>query len=446
MTVHVVLWLAMSAGAAVDGPDQQALESIARGRELVWTTSSPLNGSMFAWNTVWKAWGLTEPPENPGEELFKRYGLFPSPRAGDSMPLGLTSVKVPLRDQLGNNCLMCHASRIAGRTIIGAGNASLDLQTLTDDLQKLDPLAIAVPFHIGRQRGTVEAVAGTVYLLQYRDRDLNIRLPKSLHFEDDLRNDIPAWWHRRRKKTIFHTGSTHTMSVRANLSFLLAPIFDGEFIKSQESAYKDIRNYMLTLQPPEYPFEVDADLARAGEAVFAANCAECHGTYGPDGEYPNRIIPLDEIGTDPRLSRSYAPADADYYRESWLSRETGPDGEPWHGLNFEGYQAPPLDGLWATAPYFHNASVPTVEHVLNSEKRPRIFTRSYETDEDDYDKRRLGWKTTDVPEDALKAMTARERRGVYDTRISGCSNAGHTYGDHLTDIERQQVIEYLKTL
>ena len=39
-----------------------------------------------------------------------------------------------------------------------------------------------------------------------------------------------------------------------------------------------------------------------------------------------------------------------------------------------------------------------------------------------------------------------ERRKVYDTTHSGRSNAGHTYGDELTDAERRAVIEYLKTL
>ena len=39
-----------------------------------------------------------------------------------------------------------------------------------------------------------------------------------------------------------------------------------------------------------------------------------------------------------------------------------------------------------------------------------------------------------------------ERRKVYDTTQSGRSNAGHAYGDDLTDAERRAVIEYLKTL
>ena len=38
------------------------------------------------------------------------------------------------------------------------------------------------------------------------------------------------------------------------------------------------------------------------------------------------------------------------------------------------------------------------------------------------------------------------RRFIYDTTLLGYSNGGHTYGDVLTDDERSDLIEYLKTL
>jgi ABC-type glutathione transport system ATPase component len=34
--------------------------------------------------------------------------------------------------------------------------------------------------------------------------------------------------------------------------------------------------------------------------LFGANCARCHGTYGEKWTYPNKIVPIDEIGTDRR--------------------------------------------------------------------------------------------------------------------------------------------------
>lgn len=419
--------------------------SIARGRDAVRKTTAPLNGSMVAWRNIWKAWGETKKPDDFATQLFDRYGLDSS---GDSeLPTGLRQLKVLFRPTLGNNCLLCHSSRIAGKTIIGVGNASLDLRSLTEDLASLDPLSSKLPFNVANERGTIEAGASTAILLQARDAELNLRFPRKLHYDDELRHDIPAWWHRRKKKTIFHLGMTDTRSVRANLSFLLAPIFSADDIKGQEPVYRDIRNYLISLEPPKYPFPIDQKLAARGKPVFEANCAQCHGTYGKDGEYPNRIVPLDEIGTDQRLAKSYSPADDEYYIASWLNREVGPDGKRLTGLNLgKGYQAPPLDGVWATAPYFHNASVPTVEHVLDSKSRPQIFTRSFRTDEPDYDKQKLGWKTQPVESEKLDQLTDRARRNVYDTREEGCRNIGHTFGDDLSNRERRQVIEYLKTL
>ena len=76
------------------------------------------------------------------------------------------------------------------------------------------------------------------------------------------------------------------------------------------------------------------------------------------------------------------------YNSSWFAKEpTGHWFLPGKPVKFTpGYQAPPLDGVWATAPYFHNASVPTLYAVLNSRARPRIFTRSFRTAEEDFDR------------------------------------------------------------
>src|SRR5207247_1286460 len=106
----------------------------------------------------------------------------------------------------------------------------------------------------------------------------------------------------------------------------------------------------------------------------------------------------------------------------------------------------PLDGIWATAPYLHNGSVPTVYHVLNSKTRPKLYTRSFRTGEEDYDAVKLGWKVQAPEQGADPRLSAYERRKIYDTTQPGRGNGGHTFGDHLTDDERRAVIEYLKTL
>src|SRR5262249_39652749 len=191
---------------------------------------------------------------------------------------------------------------------------------------------------------------------------------------------------------------------------------------------------------------IDQKKAAQGELVFKETCARCHGTYGPGGSYPNKLVPFDEIGTDRALAESLRPEVLERLNQTWLARELGPDGKPYQVLEHKAYQAPPLDGVWATAPYLHNSSAPTIYHVLNSKARPKVFTRSYGTDREDYDTAKLGWKITvlDAPPDAK--LSGLEKRRIYDTSQPGQGNAGHTFGDDLSEEDRMAVIEYLKTL
>ncbi len=109
-----------------------------------------------------------------------------------------------------------------------------------------------------------------------------------------------------------------------------------------------------------------------------------------------------------------------------------------------GYVAPPLDGIWATAPYLHNGSVPTIATLLDSSKRPRYWSRSFEST--DYDAAALGWDFAELDHGQAGEPTERARVKIYDTTLQGYGNGGHTFGDDLDDGERRAVLEYLKTL
>jgi mono/diheme cytochrome c family protein len=241
-------------------------------------------------------------------------------------------------------------------------------------------------------------------------------------------------------------GVADSRSVRTLMPFLLIPGNSADYIKNREFEFADIRAYLLSLEPPRYPFAVDRSLVAVGKEVFERNCVRCHGTYGPGGHYPNKVVPLDQVGTDPTLALAFAPEGVAYYLKSWFAREHGPQGEPLHGLSRGGYQAPPLDGIWATPPYFHNGSVPTLDGVLNSRSRPRIFTRSFRGDVAEYDSRHVGLKVSVLEKPADARLPAIERRRVYDTSQPGRGNGGHAFGDSLSETQRKAVIEYLKTL
>jgi len=209
--------------------------------------------------------------------------------------------------------------------------------------------------------------------------------------------------------------------------------------------------YIYSLEPPKYPYPINKTLARQGGILFVQSCAKCHGHYGGGGavtgggagvagggvggdDYPNLLIPESMIGTDSLLytSNFQSPQFIEWFNKSWFAQGDHPARlDP-----FNGYIAPPLDGIWITAPYLHNGSVPTLEAVLNSRVRPVYWSRDF--DRPEYDYSRVGWVYTEE-----KGPTG---TAVYNTTLPGYGNYGHTFGDKLSERERRAVIEYLKTL
>ena len=63
---------------------------------------------------------------------------------------------------------------------------------------------------------------------------------------------------------------------------------------------------------------------------------------------------------------------------------------------------------------------------------------------ENFDEQALGWPYQAVA--SPDAVPPADRSLVYDTTRWSQSNAGHTFGDHLSATERRAVIEYLKTL
>jgi hypothetical protein len=111
-----------------------------------------------------------------------------------------------------------------------------------------------------------------------------------------------------------------------------------------------------------------------------------------------------------------------------------------------GYVAPILSGLWATAPYLHNGSVPTIWQLMTPGERPVEFDVGGHAL--DYDKLGIaGHADSDgayrYPSEYMPWSTPE----LYDTRKPGMSNRGHERQfAGLTEDEKRALIEYLKTL
>jgi Cytochrome c len=357
------------------------------------------------------------------------------------------------------NCMQCHAQVFDGKLIMGLGNSTIDFThgekldpknaiAAEKLLKNLDPkkYEAAEPFlrvvkGIGGQlrtevRGVNTADRLAALLASHRD-------PKTFRWNDQamldvsadvIPTDVPAWWMLKKKNAMFYNGFGRGDFGRFLMASNLLTVNDTAESREVDAHFNDVLAYINSIKPPVYPNTVNRALAKQGGILFVQNCSKCHGSYGNDGKYPNLLIPESEIQTDSLLYKSNYQSYqfVEWFNNSWFAQGDHPARlEP-----FNGYIAPPLDGIWITAPYLHNGSVPDLETLLNSRQRPRYWSRDFDNPEYDYDK--LGWKYS--VHDSAQGKTA------YNTTLPGYGNYGHTYGDKLSNRERKAIIEYLKTL
>lgn len=261
--------------------------------------------------------------------------------------------------------------------------------------------------------------------------------------------------------------------------------------------------YIAKLRSPVWPEvlgPLDTAKIEEGQKLYAATCVKCHSIRNEDGHYPlvkigerefikTTLVPVDIVGTDSQLADNFVKRTANpgelapllpppfngmkqvprafllsaavggvvgrFARDHRMSedalevaRNFRPQlerpPEPWS------YKARPLNGCWASAPYLHNGSVPSLYHLLlPTNQRPTAFYVGSRT----FDPKHVGFVSTP------SADSFRFR--VFDELgrpIVGNSNAGHSGRNfthtraadgslrEFTDSERWALIEYLKSL
>jgi mono/diheme cytochrome c family protein len=262
-----------------------------------------------------------------------------------------------------------------------------------------------------------------------------------------------------------------------------------------------IEQTLQRLKPPAWPEAllgaVDKPLAAQGRELFSENCAGCHvpRSAQSDGRWVQhlKMLPVDYIGTDPGAANNIADHRFDLSALQWdpaelakldvqlqptptepldLSKLSSARGLAYitafvsnrayldaniplaqqpamngFGLpigvrEMRAYKARPLAGIWATAPFLHNGSVPSLYQLLSpqDERATTFYKGTFE-----YDPRHLGYRTE-----------AFSNGFVFDTRITGNHNSGHEFrsgkrgngviGRLLQPHERWALLEYLKVL
>lgn len=261
-----------------------------------------------------------------------------------------------------------------------------------------------------------------------------------------------------------------------------------------------IEETLKRLKPPAWPEEllgaIDRPLASQGKQLFIQHCAACHvppaapasgrplelktvhvDYIGTDSNtalnilnqrydlsalnwdpkelatlgvtvYPTPSAPLDPSNISMTTGLAYITAlvEAKAYRDLQVSTA---DAQRLNGYGLPigvqekaVYRARPLEGIWATPPFLHNGSVPSLYQLLSpqDERATTFYKGSVE-----FDPQHVGYNTDKLAGGFL-----------FDTRISGNHNSGHEFragprgngviGDLLLPQERWALVEYLKVL
>lgn len=303
--------------------------------------------------------------------------------------------------------------------------------------------------------------------------------------------------------TVLERNFTETLGAGATV--VLDPAAGASLFNSSISINNlhDLEWLTYYIDPPRWPAElfgpIDTAMAKRGEFLFGTHCANCH-EYGSDRRTDTGLLRLRgfslDIGTDPAAalriscpvpdtgainvaprsltaeqaivlkdcagvtaetrraagfasvtkkvveeikSKAFAAEGIDDARrrkiedldrrKQVLWRDTLLDTTPPDGP----YAARPLHGIWAAAPYLHNGSVPTLyDLLLRPEQRPKQFALGSR----EFDPKKVGFAVT---------TTCTGQDCLVDTSVSGNANTGHLFGNALSDSERAELIEFLKT-
>jgi hypothetical protein len=256
-----------------------------------------------------------------------------------------------------------------------------------------------------------------------------------------------------------------------------------------------VEDQLGRLAPPSWPEDVlgkiDRDKAKVGKARFVEYCASCHNVWPYRWTEPNKygkswilvgLTPQTYVGTDVTYFQTHplsitgelgnslapefrgkpilptiaffvavsAPVVDTAARKLNLTEAQELD---MHGYRYPGggistgapreqaFKAAPRDGVWATAPFLHNGSVPNLyEMLIPAAERTKKFYLG-----GDFDPVRVGLDTS-----------ATSGTFLMDTTLRGNSNAGHSFengprgngviGPLLPEDDRWAIIEYLKSI
>ena len=245
-----------------------------------------------------------------------------------------------------------------------------------------------------------------------------------------------------------------------------------------------LESWISELHSPQWPGAFpplrEAMVSR-GEIIYRSECQRCHALLADTRNVPNplptSLISVNEVQTDRKLldnfnkftanSRqlqghltllnprriwtTFQPTDSVALITAYITAGVlnGEDPKGTHrvrdalALFWEGtpdmyaYKARPLNGVWATAPYLHNGSVPNLEELL---KEPKERAAAFCLGTAEFDPAIVGYPALPDPSRSCGAQFK------LDTSLPGNRNIGHNYGTRLSLKDKHALVEFMKSL
>lgn len=276
--------------------------------------------------------------------------------------------------------------------------------------------------------------------------------------------NTPFNWDFDRQRLIFWDGVTNSMLER-NLAqgVTLVTDFNEKTFETTVSVrkLKDVSGYASKARAPKWPVEilgyVDMDAAVRGKSLFQIYCLGCHDPKANQTQTGTAEYNYIDVGTDnsyykgqlelldgkdlftgiiaPFISKVKTTAAKNEGITDLSSYEVGRAPVLWQTPKANAPAAKPLYGVWATPPFLHNGSVPTIWDLLQpASQRPKSFHIGGYV----YDVQRLGY---------VEDKTLPNGYDFNVSCLSGCEgndNRGHEFGVDLSEDHKRDLIEFLK--
>lgn len=457
--------------------------------------------------------GLSEYPETEGE-AFSPYGVpFPAEQISrEGKPrfrMGLSLIRRHGVEGFTVSCAGCHATTLFGRPILGLSNRFPRENEFFLEGKKATRIANPALFRLGMRANAGETriysdLRDALRFVEVRaplrpglDTSLaQVALSLELRGEDPwaektdaglrtaVRNELsqrpadskPApWWNLKYKNRWLLDGSVSSGNP-VFTNFIWNEIGRGTdlreldaWMRESKEEIEELTTAVFATEAPRFtdffPAErISLERAKRGEGLFRESCAKCHGNYekawslaGASAlsldeqartlqvRYPEQTRVVD-VGTDPLRyegMRFLAPL----LNRLEISRRNEIVIEPQHG-----YVPPPLVGIFARFPYFHNNSAPNLCAVLTrEEERGTRYWAGEPTDPfRHFDQDCVGYPVGDRTPSEWKDSHAGH---LYEGGLPGLSTQGHSERILVRDgkeiygaEEKRDLIEFLKTL